>query len=118
MEYRIEGDKTEKLVGICRQAGATGYLSGPAAEGYINEETFRREGIALKFMDYTGYPEYRQLFPPFDHAVSVIDLLFNEGPSAPAFMKSFAPTRESLDSNAVRAGGSGAAPSAQSERAL
>ncbi len=40
-------------------------------------------------MDYSRYPEYAQLFPPFEHAVSIIDLIFNEGPNAPEFMKSF-----------------------------
>ena len=31
-------------------------------------------------MDYSGYPEYRQLYPPFEPRVSVIDLILNEGP--------------------------------------
>ena len=30
-------------------------------------------------MNYDGYPEYEQLYPPFDPYVSVLDLLFNEG---------------------------------------
>ena len=37
-------------------------------------------GIELQYFDYAGYPEYPQLFPPFDHHVSVIDLIFNTGP--------------------------------------
>jgi len=32
--------------------------------------------------------EYNQLFPPFEHGVS-IDLIFNEGENASKFMKSF-----------------------------
>ena len=40
-------------------------------------------------MDYSGYPEYPQLHPPFDHAVTVLDLIFNVGPDAPRYMKSF-----------------------------
>jgi hypothetical protein len=40
-------------------------------------------------MDYAGYPEYPQLRGPFEHSVSAIDLLFNTGPEAPRFMKSF-----------------------------
>jgi len=39
-------------------------------------------------MDYSGYPEYNQLYPPFEHAVSIIDLIFNEGSQAPKYMKS------------------------------
>jgi hypothetical protein len=40
-------------------------------------------------MDYSGYPEYAQLYPPFEHAVTVLDLLFHIGPDAPRYMKSF-----------------------------
>ena len=40
-------------------------------------------------MDYYGYPEYPQLHPPFEHAVTILDLLFNTGPDAPRYMKSF-----------------------------
>ena len=34
-------------------------------------------------MNYDGYPEYPQLHGGFEHAVSVLDLLFNTGPDAP-----------------------------------
>jgi hypothetical protein len=40
-------------------------------------------------MDYSGYPEYPQLYPPFVHEVSIIDLIFNTGPNASKYMKSF-----------------------------
>jgi hypothetical protein len=84
----IEG-KTERLVGWCKQLNATEYLSGPAAKGYIDESLFVEAGIALRYMDYSGYPEYSQLYPPFDHTISIIDLIFNEGPNATRYMKSF-----------------------------
>ena len=89
MDYRLIDGLTERLVDLCKQAGATEYISGPAARGYINEDFFRVSGIKLQYMDYSGYPEYNQLFPPFEHAVSIIDLLFNEGPDAQKYMKSF-----------------------------
>jgi hypothetical protein len=71
--------------------GATEYLSGPSAKGYIDEALFQAEGIQVRYLDYSGYPEYEQLFPPFEHAVSVIDLIFNTGPEAQKYMKSFGP---------------------------
>ena len=87
-EYpQIEG-KTERLLGWCRQLKATEYLSGPAAKDYIDESLFAEAGIQVRFMDYSGYPEYKQLYPPFDHAVSIVDLIFNEGPNAIRYMKS------------------------------
>ena len=88
-DYESVEGKTERLVSICKQAGATTYISGPAARDYIDEGLFNYADISLEYMDYSAYPEYRQLFPPFEHGVSVIDLIFNEGPDAPKFMKSF-----------------------------
>jgi len=82
MDYRVVDGKTERLVELCRQAGATRYLSGPSARAYIDPALFERAGIALEYVDYAGYQEYDQLFPPFDHAVSVLDVLFNVGPAA------------------------------------
>jgi hypothetical protein len=82
MEYPSAGAKTERLVDLCRQAGATRYISGPSAKAYIDADLFAQAGIELRFIDYSGYPPYTQLFPPFEHRVSVVDLLFNVGPAA------------------------------------
>jgi WbqC-like protein family len=89
-DYAAEGAKTERLVSLCRAAGATHYLSGPSAREYMDEGLFSEAGIELEYMDYAGYPEYPQLHPPFDHAVTILDLILNTGPDAPRFMKSFA----------------------------
>ncbi len=89
-DYTLAEGKNEKLMELCKQVGATRYISGPAAKDYIDETIFTSQGIEVAWMDYSGYPEYRQLFGPFEHGVSVLDLLFNEGSQASAFMKSFA----------------------------
>jgi hypothetical protein len=89
MDYKLLGDKTERLANLCCQAGATNYLSGPAAKEYLDEEVFRSKGITVSYMDYSGYREYSQLYPPFAGQVSVLDLIFNEGPDATSYMKSF-----------------------------
>jgi hypothetical protein len=89
MDYKLLEGKTEKLVDLCKQVGATEYISGPAAKTYIDEELFRSESIRLSYIDYSGYPEYQQLFPPFEHGVSIIDLIFNEGQNARKYLKSF-----------------------------
>ena len=86
MDYVMAEGKTERLVGICEQAGADTYISGPAARAYIDPSAFAAKGITLTYFDYTGYPEYTQLYPPFDHHVSVLDLLFNVGPDASQYM--------------------------------
>jgi len=89
MDYDLMEGQTERLVDLCKQAGANVYLSGPAAKDYLHEELFQRQEIELRYMDYSGYPAYRQLYPPFQPAVSIIDLIFNEGPNAIHYMKSF-----------------------------
>jgi hypothetical protein len=89
MDYEVDGDKTEKLVNLCKQAGATHYLSGPAAKTYLVEQPFTEEGISVSYMDYSGYRDYNQLYPPFEPKVSVLDLIFNEGTEATRYMKTF-----------------------------
>jgi len=86
-EYELKGDPTEKLIDLCRQTNATHYLSGPAAKNYLKEFLFEEERITLEWMNYQGYPEYSQLYPPFEHSVSIVDLLFNTGALARDFMK-------------------------------
>jgi hypothetical protein len=93
-DYNLVEGKTERLVDLCKQINATVYISGPSAKGYIKEEVFEEDNIQLIWMDYSSYPEYHQLYPPFTHQVSIIDLLFNEGPNAPQFMKSFTNSQE------------------------
>ncbi len=88
MDYEAEGEKTERLVGLCRQADAAEYLSGPTARAYLDERQFAEAGIKLTYMDYSAYPEYPQPHPPFEHAVSILDLLFCTGADAPSYMKS------------------------------
>jgi hypothetical protein len=89
LKYDRNLTKTERLIAILKDLNATSYLSGPSAKSYIDESLFKKENIELEWMDYSGYPEYPQLYPPFVHEVSIIDLIFNTGPNASKYMKSF-----------------------------
>jgi hypothetical protein len=88
-EFELIDGQTEKLLGICKDCNADVYISGPAAKDYFDDELAKKENIQVEWMDYSGYKEYAQLFPPFEHGVSILDLIFNEGPHAKEFMKSF-----------------------------
>lgn len=80
------GMKQDRLIDLLKKAGCSYYLSGPAAKDYIEPELFARTGIELAWKSYAGYPEYPQLFPPFEHGVTILDLLFNVGPETPYFI--------------------------------
>ena len=53
---------------------------------YIEKEKFEEAEIALHWMEYGPYPEYPQLYPPFEHGVSVLDMLFSLGEKAPSYI--------------------------------
>jgi hypothetical protein len=84
-DLQATGQKTDRLIQILRQLGATHYISGPSARSYIDEAQFQNAGITLEFMEY-NYPEYPQLYQPFDPQVSILDLLFMMGPDAPRYI--------------------------------
>jgi hypothetical protein len=86
-DYILVEGKSERLADICRQAGADVYVSGPAARDYLDVKVFEAIGIEVEWFDYEGYPPYPQLWGPFEHRVSILDLLFNCGPEAPRYMK-------------------------------
>ena len=88
-DFDLMEGKTEKLLGICKDCDANIYLSGPSAKGYLDESVFIQSNIKVEWMNYDNYLEYQQLFDPFDHGVTILDLIFNEGENATNFMKSF-----------------------------
>jgi hypothetical protein len=85
-ELGPKGQKLEGLIDLLTKSGAERYVSGSAAKHYIDPQRFQDTGIELIYKDYSGYPEYPQLFPPFTHEVTVLDLLFNVGANAPYFI--------------------------------
>jgi hypothetical protein len=86
-DYETSADQSARLAGICAQAGGNVYVSGPAARDYLQQQPFAERGLAVEWFDYDGYPEYPQLWGGFEHAVTILDLLFNCGREAPRFMK-------------------------------
>ena len=79
-EFKIYGNQTEKLLNICKQCKAKVYISGPAAKKYFDEQLAEKENIQVQWMNYANYEEYKQLFLPFEHGVSILDLIFNTDP--------------------------------------
>ena len=82
MDFQLAPGKCERLLGICKDLGATHYVSTPAAKNYMDESIFTAEGITVEWLDFSHYKEYPQMHPPFDHHVSIIDTFFNVGDRA------------------------------------
>lgn len=72
------GTKSERLIELIHAVGGTSYLSGPAAKSYIDAQLFEENNIDLRYIEY-GYPAYKQCFEPFEHGVTILDLIFNCG---------------------------------------
>lgn len=82
----IDGVKTDRLIQILKQAGATHYISGPSARDYIEQAKFEEARITLEYMEY-NYAEYPQLYPPYDPYVTILDLLFMLGTQAADYIE-------------------------------
>jgi hypothetical protein len=82
-EFDIHTEATDRIIDICKKAGADAYLSGAGGKSYLEEDKFPKNGIKLVYQDF-HHPEYHQQFMAGDKDflpyMSVVDLLFNEGP--------------------------------------
>jgi hypothetical protein len=79
------GTKTDRLLEILLKVGASHYISGPAAKNYLETDKLLKHGITVEWMTYE-YPEYPQLYPPYDPHVSILDLVFMVGPEAGSYI--------------------------------
>lgn len=86
-DYDLAEGKSERLADLCAQAGGAIYVSGPAARDYVDDNVFKERKIELAWFDYSGYPEYPQLWAEFAHGVTILDLLFNCGKASKDYMR-------------------------------
>jgi len=77
-ELDVPGQKTERLIALCRALGAGRYLTGDAASDYLDETQFTAHGIRVEYHHYR-HPAYAQLHGEFVPYLSVVDLLMNHG---------------------------------------
>jgi hypothetical protein len=78
-DYSFQGAKSDLVLNMCRQLNADVYVFGAQGRDYADVAKFRARGVVPYFQDYR-HPVYRQLYGEFLPYMSVIDLLFNEGP--------------------------------------
>jgi len=60
MNYKLIEGKTERLVDLCKQVQRVHIRA--SGETYINDELFRREGIRLRYIDYSEYQNTSNCF--------------------------------------------------------
>ena len=82
IDYNLQGKGESRLISLLTQMNATHYLSGPAGTNYLNPNNFTAAGISLEYFTYPDYPQYDQIYKPFQPKVSVVDLLLSIGDRA------------------------------------
>lgn len=77
----VSGSRSALLLAICRQLGATEYLSGVSGREYLQVGAFEEAGIRVRCQEF-HHPVYRQCYEPFVPALSSVDLLLHYGAQA------------------------------------
>ncbi|MEK7543870.1 MAG: WbqC family protein [Patescibacteria group bacterium] len=72
---------TDRLINLCKKFEATNYLSSDNSKNYLKEKMFEENDIILEYQKYS-HPRYKQSWGDFVPYLSIIDLIFNEGPKS------------------------------------
>jgi hypothetical protein len=84
-ELKLQGNRTHRLLDLCRHFGATRYLSGDAAKAYLDVELLAAGGVSVEWQTY-DHPTYAQRHGDFVSHLSAIDLILNCGPGSAAVL--------------------------------
>lgn len=76
----------ERLIIATKAVGADVYLSGAGGHNYLNTPLFSTNNINVIFQKFE-HPIYHQMTTEFLPYMSVLDLLFNEGPQTRSIIK-------------------------------
>jgi len=87
LEVECERGGPNVVFSICKCVGAKKYLSGVSGPDYLKLNRFQESGIDVEVQDF-HHPTYPQLHEPFVPCMSVIDLLFNQGPKSGSVIRS------------------------------
>ena len=75
-------EKSDRIIDKCKDLGAHTYVTSPKAMNYLNLKKFEQEKISVELINYSSCLEfYNQDLPSFIPHVSVLDVLFREGPT-------------------------------------
>jgi hypothetical protein len=99
-DYEFQGTKSDLVLDMCRQLKADVYVFGSQGRDYADVAKFQAAGVTPCFQDY-HHPTYRQLHGEFLPYMSVIDLLFNEGPRSREILLSGNDARPNIHARSV-----------------
>lgn len=80
-ELAARGTKSDLILDLCREVGATTYLSGPFGRDYLDLSSFSDAGIEVRFHEYR-HPRYPQVHGGFVPYMAALDLIVNCGPDS------------------------------------
>lgn len=95
-ELGVSGEKSDRVLNICKSLNTTVYLSGNLGRNYLQVEKFCAAGIRVMFQDYR-FPVYQQLHGEYVSNLSIVDLLFNYGAESRELLLSGNLTREHIN---------------------
>lgn len=77
-DYDFQGQKSDLVLDMCKQLGATTYIFGGEGENYADKSSFEKANIKLVFQEY-NHPTYRQYRnkKEFISHLSILDLIMN-----------------------------------------
>jgi hypothetical protein len=80
-QLKSTGRSSDLILNLCKEVGASRYISGSGGRQYLDLATFEAEGIEVIFRDAVVPDTYPQPFPQveFFSDISAIDILFNCG---------------------------------------
>lgn len=86
-DYDFSGYKSDLVLDMCVKLKANHYIFGAQGKNYADGASFEKNNIGVTFQNYV-HPVYRQLHGEFEPYMSLIDLLFNEGPASKEILMS------------------------------
>ena len=80
LDYDREQKRSDLILELCKAVGADVYVAGRGASvQYLDRDVFAREGVEIRFQDFT-HPVYPQCHSvDFVAGLSILDLFFNCG---------------------------------------
>lgn len=80
-DFNFKGAKSDLVLDMCLKLKAKKYIFGSQGKNYCDQESFKKNSIEVYFQNYI-HPQYDQKTDKFIKNMSIIDLLFNEGPNS------------------------------------